>query len=67
MADYIEGLLIGGVQKKIDYEGLANKPEIPDISGKQDTLTDTDGSYGQRVKAIEDALAAAIDFESQTY
>lgn len=34
---------------------------------KQNALSDTDGSYGQRVKAIEDVLSNAINFESQKY
>jgi hypothetical protein len=37
------------------------------LETKQDALSDTDGGYGQRIKAIEDALAAAIDFDTQTY
>lgn len=81
MADYIKSLKIGGVNKQIDYEALANKPTIPSevtettVSGwgfaksntVQSTLSDTDGGYGQRIKAIEDALAAAIDFDAQSY
>ena len=37
------------------------------LETKQDALSDTDNGYGQRIKAIEDALAAAIDFDTQTY
>lgn len=50
MADYIKSIKVAGVSKQIDYTALANLPNIPK------ELSDTDGSYGQRVKALEDAL-----------
>lgn len=50
MADLIKSIKVNGVSKKIDYNALANLPVIPA------ELTDTDGSYGQRVKELEDAL-----------
>lgn len=61
MAQYVEYILVDGEHKQIDYNGLANKPEI------QAPLSDNDSGYGQRIKAIEDALAEAIDFETQNY
>lgn len=50
MADLIKSIKVDGVSKKIDYTALANLPTIPT------ELNDTDGGYGQRVKALEDAL-----------
>lgn len=61
MANYIKTIDIDGVPTQIDYTALANLPSV------QPTLSDTDGGYGQRVKAIEDALAAAINFDAQRY
>lgn len=61
MSSYIRTINVEGVEKQIDYTALANLPNI------QTALSDTDGSYGQRIKTIEDTLALAIDFETQTY
>lgn len=62
MAEYITSIKVGNVNKQIDYNSLANKP-----ASVQAELTETDGSWGQRIKALEDTLASAIDFNTQTY
>lgn len=54
MADYIKTIKVGGVSKQFDYESLANLPVIPDA------LSDTDGGYGQRIKALEDKLKTIL-------
>ena len=52
MADYITSFTMkDGTKKQYDYNALANKP-----ASVQSELSDTDGGYGQRVKALEDAL-----------
>jgi hypothetical protein len=40
---------------------------VTDWTAKQDALSDSDGGYGQRIKAVEDVLASAINFEAQKY
>lgn len=55
MADYIKSIKVGGVSKQIDYTALANLPTIPNA------LSDDDGSYGQRIKNLEDKLKTIIN------
>ena len=48
MADYITSFTMkDGTKKQYDYNALANKP-----ASVQSELSDTDGGYGQRVKAL---------------
>lgn len=54
MADYIKTINVDGSSKRFDYESLANLPEIPA------PLSDTDGGYGQRIKALEDKLKTIL-------
>lgn len=64
MSQYIQGIIIDGVKTKIDYTGLAN---TPDLTSKQDKLTDTDNGYGQRIKNLENTLSQAINFSENSY
>ena len=52
MAEYITSIKVGNVNKQIDYNSLANKP-----ASVQAELTETDGSCGQRIKALEELLS----------
>ena len=63
MADYITSFTMkDGTKKQYDYNALANKP-----ASVQSELSHTDGGYGQRVKALEDALAGVVDIETQKF